>query len=105
MQYYNRYQNILLNGEQTVVPYVTLPTKPTDKRFIYRQGRSRLDKVSQEYYGTPYFGWLIMIANPNYGGLEQNIPDNTKLVVPFPLVASLQDYKSALDNHFLYYGR
>ena len=49
MQYYNRYQNFLLNGEQTVVPYVTLPTKPTDKRFIYQQGSSRLEKVSQEY--------------------------------------------------------
>jgi hypothetical protein len=45
------------------------------------------------------------MANPNFGGLEQNIPDNTTLVIPFPLISSLQDYKTALDNHFLYYGR
>ena len=105
MQYYDRYQNFLINGQQTVVPYITLPTKTTDKRYIYREGRSRMDKISMEFYGTPYFGWLIMVANPNYGGLESNIPDNTTLIIPFPLVASLQDYKTALDNHFLYYGR
>jgi hypothetical protein len=105
MQYYNRYQNFLINGEQTVVPYVRLALKPTDRRYIYREGRSRLDRISQEFYGSPYFGWLILMANPNFGGLEQNIPDNTTLVIPFPLISSLQDYKTALDNHFLYYGR
>jgi hypothetical protein len=46
-----------------------------------------------------------MMANPLYGGLETNIPDGTILVIPFPLVAALQDYKSALDTHIFYYGR
>ena len=36
MRYYNRYQDFLLNGEQTVVPFVNIPSKPTDKKFIYR---------------------------------------------------------------------
>jgi hypothetical protein len=27
------------------------------------------------------------------------------LTIPYPLVAALQDYKSALDTHFFYYGR
>jgi len=27
------------------------------------------------------------------------------LIIPFPLITSLQDYKTALDNHFTYYGR
>ena len=75
MQYYNRYKDFLINGEQTVVPFVRIPSKPTDKKYIYREGRSRLDKISQEIYSTPYFGWLIMVANPNFGGLESNIPD------------------------------
>jgi hypothetical protein len=104
-QYYNRYNNFVLNGQQTVVPYVTLPTKPSDKRYIYKVGQSRLDILSQQYYGAPYFGWLILVANPMYGGLEWNIPDGAILTIPFPLIASLQDYKNALDNHFLYYGR
>lgn len=105
MQYYDRYQNFLINGKQTVVPFLNLPPRSTDQRYIYRRNRSRLDKISYEKYGAPYFGWLIMMANPLYGGLETNIPDGTILVIPFPLVAALQDYKSALDTHIFYYGR
>lgn len=105
MDYYNRYQNFLLNGEQTVVPNVKLPSKTTDKKYVYRQGMSRLDKISYEFYDTPYFGWLIQMANPVYGSMENEIPDGTVLIIPFPLVQSLQDYKNALDTHFYYYGR
>lgn len=104
-QYYNRYKDFLINGKQTVVPYVTLPGRVTDQRYVYKLNQTRLDKVSDEKYGAPYFGWLIMLANPNYGGLETNIPDGTILVIPFPLTAALQDYKSALDTHIFYYGR
>jgi len=103
MRYFNRYQDFLLNGQQTVVPFVNIPSKPTDKKFIYRVSRSRLDKVSQQYYETPYFGWLILAANPQFGGLENNIDDGAVLIIPFPLVNSLQDYKKALDTHFFYY--
>jgi len=105
MDYYNRYQNFLLNGQQTVVPNVKLPSKTTDKKYVYRQGMSRLDKISYEFYNTPYFGWLIQMANPNLGSMENNIPDGTVLIIPFPLVQSLQDYKNALDTYFYYYGR
>lgn len=105
MQYYNRYKDFLINGKQTVVPFVSIESKPTDKRYIYRIGKSRLDKISYEFYDSPYFGWLILAANPQYGGLENNINDGAILFVPFPLVDSLQDYKKALDTHFFYYGR
>lgn len=104
-QSYNRYNDFLINGEQTVVPYINLPIKTTDKKFIYKVGQSRMDKISQQYYNTPLFGWLILTANPIYGGLEWNIPDGSILTIPFPLVASLQDYKNELENHFFYYGR
>jgi hypothetical protein len=105
LQYYNRYKGFLFNGEQTVVPYVRLTSKSTDKRYTYRVGRTRLDKVSQQIYNTPYFGWLIIQANPQFGGLENNIPDGYSLRVPFPLDTSLLDYKNQLDNYFFYYGR
>jgi hypothetical protein len=104
-QYYNRYNNLIVNGSQINIPYVTLPSKSTDKMYIYRIGVSRLDKVSQTYYGSPYFGWLILQANPEYGGSEVNIPNNTTLKIPFPLTASLLDYKTALQTHFYYYGK
>lgn len=104
-QTYNRYDTFLINGNQTVSPYITIPIKTTDKRYIYRVGQSRLDKISQQFYGSPTFGWLIMMANPTFGGQEWNIPDGTVLSIPFPLINSLQDYKSELDLYFFYYGR
>jgi hypothetical protein len=104
-QSYQRYNDFLINGEQTVVPYINLPTKTTDKRYIYKVGQSRMDKMSQQYYGSPTFGWLILVANPIWGGEEWNIPDGTILTIPFPLIPSLQDYKNELSNHFFYYGR
>lgn len=104
-QYYNRYKDFIINGEQTIVPYINLQSKSTDKRYIYKVGLSRLDKVSQQYYGSPLFGWLIMQANPQYTGNEWSIPDGTVLTIPFPLVASLQDYKNQLDDYLFYYGR
>ena len=105
LQYFNRYSDFLINGQQTVVPYIPLESKSSDKSHIYIVGQSRLDKISQQYYNTPFFGWLIMTANPQYSGLETNIPDGAVLTIPFPLVASLQDYKNNLNNHFFYYGR
>jgi hypothetical protein len=105
LQYFNRYSQFLQNGEQTVVPYINLPSKSSDKVYIYKVGISRLDKVSQQFYGTPFFGWLILLANPKYTGFEFNIPDATILTIPYPLLSSLQDYKNTLENHFFYYGR
>ena len=105
LQYYNRYSDFLINGQQTVVPFVYLPKKVTDKSYVYKVGRSRLDKVSQEYYNSPYFNWLILMANPQFGGLENNIYDGAVLIIPFPLIPSLQDYKNSYENYFFYYGR
>jgi hypothetical protein len=105
LQYYNRYSGFLVNDEQTVVPFVTIPEKGSDKRYIYRASQSRLDKISQQYYRTPFFGWLILYANPAFGGLETNIPDGSILNIPYPLITSLQDYKNSLNNYFLYYGK
>jgi hypothetical protein len=105
LQYWNRYSDFLINGQQTVLPFVQVPSKTSDKNYIYKVGQSRLDKISQQFYGTPYFGWLIQMANPQYSGSEYSIPDGAILTIPFPLVASLQDYKNELNNHFFYYGR
>ena len=74
-------------------------------QVIYRSGVSRLDKISQQYYQTPFFGWLIMMANPQFGGLENNIYDGAMLKIPYPLETSLLDYKTAVETHFFYYGK
>jgi hypothetical protein len=60
--------------------------------------------MSQEYYNTPLFGWLIMLANPKVGSIEFDIPDNSIIRVPFPLINSLQEYKKNVELYKLYYG-
>jgi len=103
--YYNRYKNFFIDGEHKPVPFVQLPKKVTDITYQYVKNVSRLDKISQEYYNSPFFGWLILVANPKYGGLEWNIPDKSLITIPYPLIESIQDYEAALKNYYLYYGR
>lgn len=103
-QHYNRYSEFLVNGEFKIVPGIEIPIKSTDKYFQYKKGKDRLDKISQEYYGSPLFSWLIMQANPLVGGLEFEIPDNSYIRVPFPLINSLQEYKTEIELYKLYYG-
>jgi hypothetical protein len=40
-QYYNRYQDLIVNGQQIIIPFVKLIPKSTDKIYIYRTGISR----------------------------------------------------------------
>ncbi len=105
MTYYNRYNEFVVNGDYIIVPQVKIPAKSSDRKINYRVGKTRLDKLSQQFYDSPYYGWFIMQANPSYGGQEWNIPDGAIITVPFPLKQSLQDYKTNLDQYFLYYGR
>lgn len=105
MQYYDRYKKFLVDGKQTVVPFVSIGSRTSDQTYVYIKNRSRLDKISFEKYGSPYFGWLILAANPIYGGLETDIPDGSIIIIPFPLLTALKDYKSAIDTHIFYYGR
>ena len=103
-QYLDRYQYFENEGSFEIVPGIELPIKSTDRYVQYKRGKDRMDKFSQEYYGTPLFGWLILQANPLFGSVEFTIPDNAFLRIPFPLVTSLQDYKTAVDTYKLYYG-
>lgn len=101
--YTNRYANFTYNNEAKSVPFVELPVKSTDKYAPYTIGQSRLDKMSLSFYGDPYHGWLIMIANPEFDK-ETNITDGAMLRVPFPLAQSKKDYNDAIILHKKLYG-
>ena len=103
-EYFDRYQFFVEDGDFRIVPGIEIPIKTTDKYVLYKRGKNRLDKISQEYYNTPLFGWIIMLANPLLGSVEFEIPDNSFIRIPFPLVSTLQDYKSAVELYKLYYG-
>ena len=57
-----------------------------------KKNKTRLDKISYEYYNNPNYGWLIMQANPEYGSIENLIPNEVVLRIPFPLEETINDY-------------
>jgi hypothetical protein len=103
--YFDRYEAFRANGEVKPMPGIYLTPKQGDKQIVYHLGVTRLDKVSQTYYNNPFHGWLILAANPQYGGLEFNIPDGTVLTVPFPFDRSLEAYQNEVTKHIQLNGR
>jgi len=97
-QYYDRYAEFKSNGKYKFIPFLKLPRKATDITVTYKSD-TRLDIISDDYYNNPNFGWLILQANPQYGGLEFDIPNNTPLRIPFPLLSSLNDFDKALTRY------
>jgi hypothetical protein len=102
--YTDRYSKFRDNGNIKPLPGIIIPVNSTDKQAIYKLGESRLDKLSNLYYLNPYSGWLIMLANPEYGGLEFNIPDMTLLRIPFPYESAISRYTTEVTNNINLYG-
>lgn len=101
--YTNRYNDFTDNNISRTVPYVAIPVNATDKYPVYTIGKSRLDKMSLSFYGDPYHGWLILLANPEFK-MEMEIVDGSILRVPFPLNQAKTAYKNALNTHKKLYG-
>jgi hypothetical protein len=102
-QYYDRYNDFRINNQIKVLPFIKIKQRDTDINIEYKKNRTRLDIVSNTYYGTPYYGWLILQANSQYGSLEFDIPDGAALRVPFPLINVLQDYEQSIKNYNVLY--
>ena len=98
-QYFDRYQDFKVNGGYKPLPFIKIEPKNSDKTVVYNAQRTRLDKLSQQYYDNPYHGWLILLANPIYGGVEENIPDKEIIRIPFPLTDSIQQYINAVEKY------
>jgi len=103
-EYFDRYGDFKVNGETKPIPGIKVPQSTEDKYVVYRSGRTRLDKLSQEYYNNPYHGWLIMAANQEFGGLEWDIPDTEVIRVPFPFRDALNRYNNEIEKHIRLYG-
>lgn len=93
---YDRYQFLKNNdGTTTSMPFVAIPSNPSDKYEEWKLGFSRLDKLSQKYYGNPFFDFLILYANWQFK-TEFEIPDGATIRIPFPLQKAKDDYELAL---------
>jgi len=101
-QYYDRYKDFRINNEIKTLPFIKIKKRSTDINIQYKNNKTRLDIVSNTYYGTPYYGWLILLANPKYS-LEFDISDGDTIRVPFPLINALQDYSEFVKNYDILY--
>jgi hypothetical protein len=104
LRYFNRYKTLNSDSKRISAPFIKLTEKTTDLFIVYNTTKSRLDKVSQQYYSVPYYGWLILMANPDVASSEWEIPDNTTLRIPYPLQDTLREYETKLKNRVEYYG-
>ena len=103
-RYVDRYSPFRTNGDVKPVPGILIPPATTDKQVIYKLGQTRMDKLSQEYYGDPYHGWLIMLANPQFGGIEFSIPDSKIIRIPFPFTSAHERYILGVKKYKELYG-
>lgn len=103
-KYYDRYEDFRSNDTIKPIPGLYLPATSSDKNVVYKLGQTRLDKLSNTYYNSPYYGWLIMSANPQYGGLEFLIPDQSIITIPFPFEAAINRYIIEVNKYKSLYG-
>lgn len=91
MNKFNRYTPFIKNGKVNIVPFVKIRKKDSDRYIIFNKN-TRLDKISNEYYESPDFAWLILQANPEYGSIENFIPNGSIIRIPYPLSETLNFY-------------
>lgn len=96
---YDRYEKFRQNGKILIVPFIQIPKFDSDYYEVYKQGQTRLDNLSYQYYNDPNYDWLIMLANPEYGSMEYSIPDGATLRIPHPLSSALSAYIDGIDTY------
>lgn len=96
---FDRYAMFKTNGKVGIVPFVKIRKKNTDKYITFNKTSTRLDKVSYDNYASPDYAWLIMQANPEYGSIENFIPDGVVLRIPYPLDETLNFYVNDITNY------
>ncbi len=97
---YDRYAAFRNNGSFNVTPTVEIGKEKSDLYIIYDSTRMRFDLLSYKYYGDANYGWMILLANPQYGSLEFMIPHGVKLRIPYPLTSAIQRYEKKITEWF-----
>jgi hypothetical protein len=83
------------NSGSKPMPPIKIDRRTTDVYRIYNLDRTRLDRISAEIYGDDTYGWLILLANPEYS-VEFDIPKSTVLRIPFPLREVITEFEGKL---------
>lgn len=101
----NRYQNYILqntaNSSGTITSftrakYPNIPFTENDI-YVYTTIGDRLDNLSQQYYGSPEYYWIISTANPELGFDSLYLPEGEQIRIPGNLSNILLSFKN-LNN-------
>lgn len=96
--YFNRYKIFpQQNNIPVIIPYLKMPDKASDRVIIWTAGE-RLDNISDSYYGTPFFDWLIMQKNAHLGLDEFEWEYGSTIIIPYPLETSINQYIEAYEK-------
>lgn len=101
---YDRYSRFRVNGKIYVPYQVKISPKQSDYFEVYNRGISRLDLISNDYYGDPGYDWLILMANPELPDLEYLIPNGSVLRIPYPLDLTLENFNEQINKQETLYG-
>lgn len=97
-EYYNRYIKFTKDGQVFErVPFAKIAKSDSDIYITFDKSKMRMDTLSYKYYGDPNYGWLILQANPDYGGFEFSIPDGVEIRIPRPLDSAILRYESSAN--------
>lgn len=94
---YDRYYLLKKGDIYKSMPFIKIPKNNTDKYIEWKSNIDRLDKLSEKYYGSPFYDFFILYANPEFLS-EWDIPDNTIIRIPFPLDVVKSYYENELTN-------
>tara|TARA_Y100000389_G_C17453922_1_gene516728 strand:- start:1372 stop:1683 length:312 start_codon:yes stop_codon:yes gene_type:complete len=78
-----------------IMPPIKIKDRNTDVFRLYNSDKTRLDRISAEVYEDDGYGWLILMANPEYF-MEFDIPKETVLRIPLPLREVLTEVEGKL---------
>ncbi|CCZ13198.1 unknown [Prevotella sp. CAG:1092] len=99
MAYYDRYSKLRGDGLSHIVPFVSITPNNSDIMLFFEKDKMRMDTLSYKYYNDANYGWLIMLANPQYGSMEFSIPDGSPIRIPYPLNTAISRYERSLDDY------
>lgn len=101
--YYNFYTPFLENEKITIIPNIKYEIKSSDKTYVWNKEVDRMDTISNKFYGHPYGGRLIMLANSGLGTNEDDIPNESTLNIPYPYKDGIQRWIDAVEKFKKYY--
>ena len=83
------------DGTMRTMPPLKVSKRSTDVFRVYNSDKTRLDRISGDVYENDCYGWLILLANPEYG-MEFDIPMNSIVRIPYPLREALSEVEGKL---------